>query len=233
MDAKITKKLQEELDGSLISLKRGRYRYIEGCTVIDQANGIFGHGGWGYELASPVEMRTFDVVDKKTGEKRTQYGYSATVTVTVKDAQPRTDIGFCTVADQTADGHDTAMKGAVTDGLKRALRTFGNQFGNCLYDNTWKPAGQAQPAQHRNGRTPAPARGGQAKSTKDIATATMMKRIDQLSKTVFGPALWETKRDKAIQARTDGKRPLTKAEAKEMIANLERLESQPEEVELQ
>ena len=37
------------------------------------------------------------------------------------------------MADESADGHETAYKGAVTDGLKRALRTFGDQFGNSLY----------------------------------------------------------------------------------------------------
>lgn len=28
-------------------------------------------------------------------------------------------------------------KEAVTDGLKRALRSFGNLLGNCLYDKTY------------------------------------------------------------------------------------------------
>ena len=88
------------------------------------------------------------------------------------------------------------------------------------------------PSQHRNGRTPAPARGGQAKRAEDIATAAMLKRIDQLSKEVFGPALWDKNKKKAIQRRTGGSRPLTKAEAQEMIANLERLDSQ-EEVDFQ
>jgi DNA repair and recombination protein RAD52 len=32
-----------------------------------------------------------------------------------------------------ADAHEMAEKGAVTDALKRALRTFGDQFGNGLY----------------------------------------------------------------------------------------------------
>ncbi len=32
------------------------------------------------------------------------------------------------------EAHEAAEKGAVTDALKRALRTFGAQFGNDLYD---------------------------------------------------------------------------------------------------
>ena len=35
----------------------------------------------------------------------------------------------------TPDAHDMAIKGAVTDALKRALRTFGPQFGNGLYEH--------------------------------------------------------------------------------------------------
>ena len=37
------------------------------------------------------------------------------------------------MTEETADGHETALKGAVTDGLKRALRGFGDRFGNGLY----------------------------------------------------------------------------------------------------
>ena len=37
------------------------------------------------------------------------------------------------VADDTVEGHETAFKGSVTDALKRALRSYGEQFGNALY----------------------------------------------------------------------------------------------------
>ena len=59
--------------------------------------------------------------------------YSAPVRVTVPGAPPRTDVGFHVVAEETGDGHETAFKGCVTDGLKRALRSFGEQLGNSLY----------------------------------------------------------------------------------------------------
>ena len=49
----VTRELAKPLDPSLVSQRRGRagrdYSYIEGHTVIDQANRIFGHGGWGFE----------------------------------------------------------------------------------------------------------------------------------------------------------------------------------------
>ena len=76
------------------------------------------------------------------GQVSHTYAYSATVTVHVTGAPSRTDVGFSTVqkwkTGYTPEAHDTAMKGAVTDALKRALRSFGHQFGNSLYgDGTY------------------------------------------------------------------------------------------------
>ena len=72
-------------------------------------------------------------MDSETGQVHRSCSYAAAVRVTVPGAQPRTDVGFHTVADDTAEGHETAYKGAVTDGLKRGLRSFGSRFGNALY----------------------------------------------------------------------------------------------------
>jgi len=38
--------------------------------------------------------------------------------------------------DNEADAHESAVKEAETDALKRALRSFGNTFGLALYDKT-------------------------------------------------------------------------------------------------
>ena len=129
--------LERPLDPALVSQRQGRgnrsYDYIEGHTVIDQANRIFGYGGWGYELVGDVSLRRIEKVDVSTGQLRVTFAYSAPVRVSVNGAPPRTDIGFHIVAEDTPEGHDTACKGAVTDGLKRALRSFGDRFGNGLY----------------------------------------------------------------------------------------------------
>ena len=53
--------------------------------------------------------------------------------VTVPGSSPRTDVGFHAVTEETVEGHETAFKGCVTDALKRALRGYGDQFGNGLY----------------------------------------------------------------------------------------------------
>ena len=133
----VTKALGQPLDPALVSTRRGTagrtFSYIEGHVAIDEANAIFGYGGWGYELAGEVTLREVANVDPKTGEIKTSSAYSAPVRVTVPGAPPRTDVGFHAVADETPDGHDTAIKGAVTDGMKRALRSFGDRFGNGLY----------------------------------------------------------------------------------------------------
>ena len=149
LSPRVVSELEKPLDLSLVSQRKGRagrtYQYIEGHTVIDQANEIFGRGGWGYELVGDVTLREIDSVDPKTGEISRIRAYSAPVRVTVPGVPPRTDIGFHAVAEETAEGHDTACKGSVTDGLKRALRSFGDQFGNCLYGDqaaTGQPAKQ-------------------------------------------------------------------------------------------
>ena len=143
--------LQQPLDPNLVSQRQGRgnrwYDYIEGHTVIDQANRIFGYGGWGYELAGDVTLRRIERVDVSTGELRVTFAYSAPVRVSVNGAPSRTDIGFHIVAEDTPEGHDTACKGAVTDGLKRALRSFGDRFGNGLY-------GDQSPANGRGNERP-------------------------------------------------------------------------------
>jgi DNA repair and recombination protein RAD52 len=104
--------------------------YLEGYDAIDRANAIFGFDGWNY--------RTSDLTLVRIGEIAF---YQACVTVEVAGVS-RQDYGTSDVAfprdkiidDATADAYATALKGAVTDGLKRALRTFGAQFGNSLYD---------------------------------------------------------------------------------------------------
>ena len=144
----VVRALEEPLDPALVSHRKGRagrsYDYLEGHVVIDQANRIFGFGGWGYELAGDVTLRQIENVDTKSGEVKTTSFYSAPVRVTVPGAPPRTDIGFNAVAEDNADGHETAIKGAVTDGMKRALRSFGVQFGNGFYGD--------QPAEEAGGR---------------------------------------------------------------------------------
>ena len=161
--------LSQPLDPALVSERKGRggrrFSYIEGHTAIDQANQVFGYGGWGYELIGPVVLHQL-----KSGSS----AYSATVRVTVPGAPSRTDVGFQPVSDDSAEGHETAYKGAVTDALKRALRSFGDRFGNGLYGDppatqSTGPRGQREPRRASQPSQPAPSQSNGTRPHSDEA----------------------------------------------------------------
>jgi DNA recombination protein Rad52 len=123
----LTAVLSAPLDRSLIKQRTqgGRtFSYIEGYTAINQANKIFGFGGWGYQV---TELN----IVASAGEPKYVYAF---VEVRALDAPPRRDVGFAAVNSARVEALDMAIKGAVTDGLKRALRSFGPQFANDLYE---------------------------------------------------------------------------------------------------
>ena len=186
----VSQALGQPLDPGLVSQRKGRggrvFDYLEGHIVIAQANRIFGYGGWGYDLVGDVTLRRIETVDSQTGEVKVDQGYSAPVRVTVAGALPRTDIGVHPVAEDNFDGHDTAMKGAVTDGLKRAFRSFGVQFGNGFYGDQPQAGNQPQPQ-----RVPAPANGnaGRAQSngnaSRNQANDRAEAQAEKLRKRLF------------------------------------------------
>ncbi len=168
----VSQALGQPIDPAIVSQRKGRggrsFDYLEGHAVIDQANRIFGYGGWGYELVGDVTLRRIETVNPQTGEVKVEQGYSAPVRVSVAGALPRTDLGVHPVAEDTFDGHDTAMKGAVTDGMKRAFRSFGVQFGNGFYGDQTQANTPAKPERvpaQSNGRSgQAPSNGNSARS---------------------------------------------------------------------
>lgn len=109
--------------------------YLEGWFVIQEANRIFGHGGWSYVIKGLTENSLKEGKNSK-GDMQWQAAYTCIVTVTVGDVV-REDVGFGSgFAKQIGDAIEGATKEAVTDALKRALRTFGNPFGLALYDKS-------------------------------------------------------------------------------------------------
>lgn len=122
--------LAERLDPRLVAEREGphsrRLRYLEGWVAISQANRIFGFDGWGTEVVGEVGYRSLS--SDGLGM------YTATVRLTVRGCPPHCDVGCAFVKEPTAEAHESAYKGAVTDALKRALRHFGDQFGNSLYE---------------------------------------------------------------------------------------------------
>ncbi len=155
---RVTEALGQPLDPQLVSQRKGRggrkFDYIEGHTAIDQANRIFGFGGWGYELVGDVSLRPIEQTDSRTGEVTSTPAYAAVVRVSVPGAPPRTDVGFQPVAEESPEGHETAFKGAVTDALKRALRSFGDRFGNGLYGDSPTNSGNRRESSRPTERQP-------------------------------------------------------------------------------
>lgn len=109
--------------------------YIEGWRVVDLANEVFGFNGWSTSVKS-LEVDYLDV-EPETG--RCQCGVSAIVRITLRDGAYHEDVGY---------GHAEGVRGkhaalekckkeAITDSVKRGLKTFGRLLGNCLYDRQY------------------------------------------------------------------------------------------------
>lgn len=108
--------------------------YLEGWFVIQEANRIFGFGGWSYTI---LDCRCVSERDRPIGkDAKPGFGvtYTATVRVMVGEVS-RDDVGAGHGYDVDCGlAHESAIKEAVTDALKRSLRSFGNPFGLALYD---------------------------------------------------------------------------------------------------
>lgn len=125
--------LQKKLDPAHVKPPApGKYgNYIEGWHAIAEANRIFGFDGWSYSVKSVSETNCLEKQDGKWA-----VGYIAVVSVTAGGVS-REDAGHGQGHGKSlGDAHDSAIKEAVTDGLKRALRSFGNPFGLALYDKS-------------------------------------------------------------------------------------------------
>ena len=134
--------LAHQLDSSRIkSRAKGNITlsYLEGFDIIETANKIFGYGNWSYSITTLEK-----VSQEKNANQNIVICYKAVIKVSVYSLSHsvhinREDVGFGTgIAKTLAEAHEGAAKEAVTDAIKRALRSFGNQFGNSLYDKSRK-----------------------------------------------------------------------------------------------
>ena len=122
--------------------------YIEGWHAIAEANRIFGFDAWTRET---LEIRIVAEAPRKLGRAPNQrdgwgVSYIARVRVTV-DGIVREGIGAGHGIDADLGlAHESAIKEAETDAMKRALMTFGNPFGLALYDKTQASVG-VEPAE--------------------------------------------------------------------------------------
>lgn len=122
-----------------------RFSYIEGWHAIAEANRIFGFDGWHRET---VEVRLVNEKPRKIG-RDARDGWAVSYIVRVR----------VIVGDVIRDGmgsghgidvdlglaHESAIKEAETDAMKRAFMTFGNPFGLALYDKEQRQVVEAKP----------------------------------------------------------------------------------------
>ena len=142
--------------------------YLEGWQVIAEANRIFGFDGWQRQT---IAVRCVAQAERTIGrEQKPGWGvtYTARVRITVICGGLTPLVREGTGAGHGIDvdlgqAHESAIKEAETDAMKRALMTFGNPFGLALYDKQQRevtssasphqrPTGQPQlsrPASHR------------------------------------------------------------------------------------
>ena len=132
------KSLENELESLRIKTREKgsiNLSYLEGFDVSETANNIFGFGNWSYSV-SKLEQ----VSQEQNQNQNFVVCYKALVKVLVHNIEHtqdvnREDVGFGSgIAKTLADSHESGAKEAITDALKRCLRSFGNQFGNSLYD---------------------------------------------------------------------------------------------------
>lgn len=129
--------LAYELDNSRVRTRdKGNVTlsYLEGHDIIETANRIFGYGNWNYTISK------LEQVSQELNQNQNHcICYKAVIQITVHNLDHsketiREDVGFGTgIAKTLSDAHESGAKEAVTDAIKRAMRSFGNQFGNSLY----------------------------------------------------------------------------------------------------
>jgi DNA repair and recombination protein RAD52 len=136
-----------ELESSRIkSRQKGNVTlsYLEGFDIIETANRVFGFGNWDYSTK-------LEAVSQEVNQNQNHViCYKALVSIVIHDVShskqvSREDVGFGTgIAKTLADAHEGGAKEAVTDAIKRCFRSFGNQFGNSLYDKSRQQQNQQQ-----------------------------------------------------------------------------------------
>lgn len=135
--------LKEKLDPTRVKpAPKGKFgEYIEAWDAIDHANKIFGFDGWSRETVSMQELNLEKVTLGK-GSNNERPGFEAFYTAKVRVTVFAGDRVI--MREGSGDGTGTAsgpgaakvsaIKEAESDAMKRALMTFGYQFGLALYD---------------------------------------------------------------------------------------------------
>jgi len=152
--------LTAPLDRTNVSYReqgRSTVPYLKSWLVIAEANRIFGFDGWQRQT---ISLSCVNQSERTIGrEQKPGWGvtYTARVRVTVTAGGLPSLVREGSGAGHGIDvdlgqAHESALKEAETDAMKRALMTFGNPFGLPLYDRQqrWVEGHPAPP----DGRAP-------------------------------------------------------------------------------
>ncbi|KAI9642789.1 DNA repair protein rad52 [Ciborinia camelliae] len=137
--ATLQSRLEKQLGPEYISSRAGpsgqKVHYITAEKCIQLANEVFGFNGWSSQI---IETQV-DFVDENATTLKVSLGLSVIVRVTLKDGTFHEDVGYGHIENckGKAAAFEKAKKEGTTDGLKRALRNFGNVLGNCIYDKDY------------------------------------------------------------------------------------------------
>jgi hypothetical protein len=115
--------------------------YLEGWVAIREANRIFGFDGWQRET---IELRCVSESQRSIGrDQKPGWGVTYIARVRIRLGS-QASVASSLIREGSGAGHgidvdlglahESALKEAETDAMKRALMTFGNPFGLALYD---------------------------------------------------------------------------------------------------
>lgn len=108
------------------------FDYVEAFHCENEANRIFGFGAW--DRFTDAALVGEAIVDSK---HRVYYRAKVRIVVRQPDGEvvTREGCGYGSGIDKDlGQAHESALKEAESDAEKRALKTFGNPFGQALYD---------------------------------------------------------------------------------------------------
>jgi len=167
-----TELLKQPINAANVEQREGGFGkpvdYVEGWHVIDEANRIFGFDGWSCETVETVCVNA---------EPR-DVTYTAKVRVTIGNVVREGTGAGSSNQQNFGKNHENAIKEAETDARKRALMTFGNQFGLCLYDRkkAWKNS--------KKDRSAEPVENILVLAKDAIKKATDRKKLDEIAQRI-------------------------------------------------
>jgi hypothetical protein len=166
--------------------------YLEGWVAIKEANRIFGFDGWQRET---IELRCVSESQRPIGREQ-KPGWGVTYVAKVRIRLGNQASGAPSLVREGSGAghgidvdlglaHESALKEAETDAMKRALMTFGNPFGLALYDKQQRQVTSSVREERASRTQGALVQGGQP---KPLPEARAIKPEAQAATLAISPA---------------------------------------------